>query len=59
MRNKDLEYVRDLIHQLADLTRKSGFRVLTTMLETAESEAERLLGTPSDQKHKARNYFEN
>lgn len=59
MRNKDLEYVRDLIHQLADLTRKSGFRVLTTMLETAEAEAEHLLGVESDQSHGARNYFDN
>lgn len=59
MRNRDLEYVRDLIHQLADLTRKSGFRVLTTMLETAESEADHLLGTEPDQKRGARNYFEN
>ena len=59
MRNRDLEYVRDLIHQLADLTRKSGFRVLTTMLETAESEADHLLGTEPDQKSGTRNYFEN
>jgi hypothetical protein len=59
MRNRDLEYVRDLIHQLADLTRKSGFRVLTTMLETAESEADHLLGTEPDQKRGVRNYFEN
>jgi hypothetical protein len=58
MPNKDLEYVRDLIHQLADLTRKSGFRVLTTMLETAETEADRLLGTEPE-KRKVRNYFEN
>lgn len=57
MRNRDLEYVRDLIHQLADLTRKSGFRVLTTMLETAESEADQLLETHSNRT--SGNYFEN